>query len=78
MNETLILTAKIGRRRSIPQSAYGLVVALYGQGLGYRAVATRLAEMRVCYSTKSSVERFIKGQPPYHASTFSIVRQEHK
>jgi len=73
MNETLILTAKIGRPRSIPESAYELVVTLYGQGLGYRAIADRLAEMRVCYPTKSSVERFIKGNPPYQGRRESVV-----
>ena len=65
MDETTNGASKTGRPRSIPESAHGLVVTLYGQGLGYRAAADRLAEMRVCYPTKSSVERFIEGQSPY-------------
>ena len=56
---------KRGRRQAIPQEAFGLVFTLYGEGLGYRAIADRLAEMRVCYPTKSSVERLIKALPPY-------------
>ena len=44
------------------------MLKLYSEGLGYPAIADRLAEMRVCYPTKSSIERFIKGQPPYSDS----------
>lgn len=57
--------AKKGRPRAIPPAAYGLVFTLYGQALGYRAIADRLAEMRLCYPTKSSVHRLICGLPPY-------------
>ena len=65
MNETLILTAKTGRPCSIPRSAYGLVFQRHEAGQGYRRIASLLAGMRVCYSTKSSVHRLIAGLPPY-------------
>ena len=65
MGAESLASRKMGRPRAIPQEAYGLVFTLYGEGLGYRAIADRLAELRVCYPTKSSVERLIKALPPY-------------
>lgn len=65
MDAKSLASSKPGRPQAIPQEAYGLVFTLYGEGLGYRAIADRLAEMRVCYPTKSSVERLIKALPPY-------------
>jgi hypothetical protein len=65
MDAQPLATPKRGRPPAIPPSAYGLVFRLYSEGLGYRAIADRLAEMRLCYPTKSSVERMIKGLPPY-------------
>ncbi len=73
MDANLLATPKRGRPQAIPPSAFGLVFRLYGEGLGYRAIADRLAEMRECYPTKSSVERFIKAQPPYQGRRESEV-----
>lgn len=53
-----------GRRQSIPPWAWPEVFRLYGQGLGYRAVANALVPLKVS-TTKSSIERLIKGKPPY-------------
>jgi len=53
-----------GRPRSVPPECWGTVFRLYGQGHGYRRIANELAEMGVS-TTKSSVERLIKGLPPY-------------
>ena len=61
---TPLAGVKIGRPQSIPRWAWPEVFRLYGQGLGYRAVAHALIPMKVS-TTKSSVERLIKGRPPY-------------
>ena len=53
-----------GRPQSIPPDFWGLVFQLYGAGLGYRAIATHLNKLGT-FTTKSSVERLIKGRPPY-------------
>ena len=55
---------KQGRKRSIPEWVWGDALRLYSQGLGYRMVATRLADLGV-WTTRGSVERLIKGLPPY-------------
>ena len=55
---------KQGRKRSIPERVWGDAFRLYGQGLGYRMVAARLADLGV-WTTRGSVERLIKGKPPY-------------
>ena len=65
MNERTSDASKSGRPRSIPPEAFGLVFRLYSEGLGYRAIADHLAEIGACCATKSSVERCIKGVPPY-------------
>ena len=45
---------------------WGAVFRLYSEGLGYRLVATRLADLGV-WTTRGSVERLIKGllPPPF-------------
>ena len=53
-----------GRKRSIPERVWGDAFLLYSQGLGYRTVATRLADLGV-WTTRGSVERLLKGLPPY-------------
>ena len=53
-----------GRKRSISEKVWGDVFRLYSEGHGYRAVATRLAELGV-FTTRGSVERLVKGLPPY-------------
>ncbi len=53
-----------GRKRSIPERVWGDAFRLYSQGLGYRMVATRLADLGV-WTTRGSVERLIKRRPPY-------------
>ena len=55
---------KKGRPASIPDTAFGQVFLLYGQGRGYRAIAG-LLEHQGIYTTKSSVERLIRGLPAY-------------
>ena len=61
MDSQLLLCPKRGRPQAIPATAYSELFRLYSLGLGYRAIADRLAEMRICYPTKSSVERCLKG-----------------
>ncbi len=56
-----------GRPRSIPPWAWPEVFRLHGQGLGYRRVANALIPLKI-WTTKSSVERLIKGKPPYSGS----------
>ena len=58
------MTTSPGRPQSIPQWAWPEVFRLREQGLGYRRVADALMPLKVS-TTKSSVERLIKGQPPY-------------
>ncbi len=55
---------KQGRKRSIPEWVWGDALRLYSQGHGYGTVAARLAELGV-FTTRGSVERLIKGLPPY-------------
>ena len=55
---------KTGRPQSIPVWVWPTVFKLHGQGLGYRRVADALIPRGV-FTTKSSVERLIKGKPPY-------------
>ena len=55
---------KRGRRKSIPQEHWGTVFRLYSEGRGYRRIADDLIPLGVS-CTKSSVERLIKGVPPY-------------
>ena len=58
------LTTSPGRPQSIPPWAWPEVFRLREEGMGYRRVAAALLSLKV-WTTKSSVERFIKGQPPY-------------
>ena len=53
-----------GRKRSIPESVWGDAFRLYAEGHDYRMVASRLADLGV-WTTRGSVERLIKGLPPY-------------
>ena len=55
---------KQGRKRSIPEWVWGDAFRLYSEGCGYRRVAARLADLGV-WTTRGSVERLIKGLPPY-------------
>ncbi len=58
------LTTSPGWPQSIPPWAWPEVFRLREQGLGYRRVAAALAPLQV-WTTKSSVERLIKGKAPY-------------
>jgi len=60
----MAINAKTGRPQSIPAWAWTEVLRLYGQGMEYRRVANPLIPLKVA-TTKSSVERLIKGNPPY-------------
>ena len=61
---------KQGRKRSIPERVWGDALRLYSEGHGYRRVAARLAELGV-FTTRGSVERLIKGLPPYQGRPVS-------
>ena len=62
-------SAKRGRPQSIPAWAWPTVFRLHAQGLGYRRVAMALLSLKVS-TTKSSVERLIRGLPPYQGRHF--------
>ena len=53
-----------GRKRSIPERVWSDAFRLYSEGHGYRMVAARLTDQGV-WTTRGSVERLIKGLPPY-------------
>ena len=55
---------KTGRPAGIPPGAFAEVKRLHGLGYGCRRIAAML-EGRAVYTTKSSVERLLKGQAPY-------------
>ena len=55
---------KRGRPQSIPEEHWETVFLLYSQGKGYRRIADLLVPLGVSCA-KSSVERLIKGLPPY-------------
>ena len=54
-----------GRPASIPTGAYGEILRLLSLGHGYRRIADELAAQGICFCTKSSVERMVKGQGVY-------------
>ena len=53
-----------GRSASIPSKAYDAAFRLHAKGHGCRMIA-RLLESQGVYTTKSSVSRLLRGQPPY-------------
>ena len=53
------------RTPSIPTELVLEVVRLHGAGLGRRRIAKRLEKFGI-WTTKSSVDRLIRGLPPYH------------
>ena len=65
---------KNGRRQSIPRAAWPEVFRLYSLGHGYRVIANMLQPLGVC-TTKSSVERLIKGSAPYEGRRVRPGRQ---
>ena len=58
-----------GRRRSIPETMTEECFRLKDQGYGYRTIASRLHVLGVA-TTKSAVERLIRGLPPYDEKTW--------
>ena len=56
-----------GRKRSIPERVWGDAFRLYSEGHGNRMLASRLADLGV-WTTRGSVERLIKGLPPYNGT----------
>ena len=54
-----------GRRRSIRETMIERCFRLKDQGYGYRAISNRLKALGVA-TTKSSVERLIRGLPPLY------------
>ena len=53
-----------GPPRSIPPALFGTVFSLYSRGWGFRRIAAALMALGAVTS-KSSVERLVKGRPPY-------------
>ena len=68
----------MSRTPSIPKELVGEVIRLNEQGLGRRRIAQALGR-HGCRTSKSSVERLIKGLPPYEnrATVHHTVRPEH-
>ena len=64
MNETTIGASKTGRPQSITPDAFDQVRKLQAQGYGFRKIANLLADQGV-FTTKSSVERMLKGLESY-------------
>jgi len=60
-----------GRPVSLPQTIFGTLVRLRGEGLGYRAISDRLASQGVITS-KSSVERLYKLRGAYSADSKTL------
>ena len=58
------MTAKTGRPQAIPPTAYQEVFQLRSLGMGFRKIATAL-EAKGIFTSRSSVERLVRGQPPY-------------
>ena len=54
-----------GRPPSIPPEAFGTLLRLRSKRHGYRRIADELMALGIDTS-KSSVERFLKSQTPYH------------
>ena len=53
-----------GRPRSVAEQHYGTVFSLYSRGWGYRRIADALMALGAVTS-KSSIERLVKGQGVY-------------
>jgi hypothetical protein len=53
-----------GRSRSVPEAFFGTVFQWYSLGWGYRRIANELTALGALTS-KSSIERVVKGLPPY-------------
>ena len=53
-----------GRPRSIPERLFVRVHAMHRTGLGYQAIAAELSRLGIATS-RGSVERLVKGLPPY-------------
>ena len=62
-----------GRLASIPEIAYQRVFDLNRQGLGVYRITTALEDHGV-YTSRSSVDRLLRGLPPYDAS--KIVEEQ--
>ena len=54
-----------GRHKSIPEAYFVKALRLKLTGLGYQRVAEELERYGV-YTSRGSVERLVKGLPPYH------------
>jgi hypothetical protein len=66
----LATNRKRGRPQSIAEEHWETVFRLYSEGKGYRAIADLPIPLHL-HTTKSSVERLIKGLPPYPGRTVS-------
>ena len=54
-----------GRPRSIPNRVFETIISLREEGFGYRRITSILRKEHGVDTTKGSVERFVKKQPPY-------------
>ncbi len=63
-------TAGRGRRPSIPSAFFVRALRLKLSGLGYQGVADELGRLEVLTS-RGSVERLVKGLPPYQDQAVS-------
>ena len=68
MDAQTLASPKRGRPQSIPKHVWPEVFRLYSMGHGYRAIADLMIPLGVS-TTKSSVERLVKGLPPYTGAT---------
>ena len=64
-----------GRPRSIPERYFVRVLRLKLSGLGYQAIASELGRLGVA-SSRGSVERLVRGLPPYVDAPASRARAE--
>ncbi|MDA1270669.1 MAG: hypothetical protein O3A93_05350 [Chloroflexi bacterium] len=72
MSAQPLASPKRGRQPSIPPEMWGTVFRLHDEGRGYRAIADLLIPLHVS-TTKSSVERLIKGRGCYQQRRVSGV-----
>ena len=64
-----------GRRRSIPEELFVRVLRLKLKGLGYQCISEELNRLGVATS-RGSVERLVKGLPPYDEETVNGEEEE--
>ena len=56
----------MSRPASLPRTVHAEVFRLHGAGVGCRRIVSQLERLGV-WTTKSSVHRLLRGQPPYES-----------